>query len=327
LSEIQINYFYGLYPSTAYGNLILVDPILPPKKCALNCITCPVRHDAKTLQRGQSPRPEAIIEDIAEKLPTNVNLNGILLWGSGDPLCLTNAPEIVFSLKLFYSSMQPGHGVFVHTNFLWLLEACNGAYTEAISSIKSLIECVDGFIVPFLWYGAEKYLLGWPREKPIVAYLELLKGLLKHDRNKLLPEVHVFRIYNTLYPGHSHVDELITAFRHVKVETIVLKPIDRPSHNLNVKPVPGSYVKWLSERFVEEGFKVIVDTQTTIQTQPRWKKTAVVLYNHILRMPLKYVEVKSMYGDFGTIALNNLLSKGLATRITWGGDVYYVGTC
>lgn len=322
LSEIEVEYFYGVYSSSVYGKLLLIDPLLPPKKCYVDCITCPLRRGQVAETPSATSQPSRILSNVEERLPTGIELNGALVWGFGDPFQLVNMQETLFSLRAFLSSRHIGRKLYVHTSLLGLL-GCLGESTE--ERVKFVLEQVDGLITPFLWYGAEKYLLGWPRDRSFSEYLELLRKAFESHRDKLIVELHVFKVHENSYPERFHVDETVAALRHIKAEALILKPIDRPSATPYVKPLPESYVERVREFFVEEGFKVNVDRCELPSTPPRWRKTATVLYNHILRIPLKYAEIRAMYGDLGVIALSNLLSRNLASRITWSGEIYFTG--
>ncbi|MEM1612264.1 MAG: hypothetical protein QXH02_02800 [Desulfurococcaceae archaeon] len=322
MSEVKVEHFYGIYPSSVYGNLLLVDPLLPPRKCYVDCITCPLRRDRVTEASLTASQPSQILGNIEERLPTGVELNGVLLWGSGDPLQLVNIHEILLSLRAFLSSRGIGRKLYVHTSLLGLLKCSEGSAQERA---RFVLEQVDVLLIPFLWYGAEKYLLGWPRERSFSEYLELLRKTFESNRDKLIIELHLFKVHENYYPEHFHIDETVAVLRYIKAEALVLKPVDRPPASPHVKPLPESRVKRVCEFFVEEGFKVNIDRYEPPSTPPRWQKTATVLYNHLLRIPSKYVEIKAMYGDLGIIALNNLLSKNMVSRIPWSGDIYFTG--
>lgn len=324
-SEFKVEHFYGLYPSSTYGNLLLLDPLLPPKKCLVDCITCPLKKNRATEMSTSIKEPSFIIDNLKERLPTGIEINGVLLWGFGDPLLLSNIYEITLSLRTFLSLQGINCKLYVHTSFLKLLDVFDASSKNySYGATEPLIELIDGFVIPFLWYGAEKYLLGWPRNKNFSGYLELLKNFFENNRDKLIVELHLFRVHEISYPERLYIDEVVALLRYIKAEKLVLKFIDRPTANPRVRPISESYVEHLREYLTEEGFKISVDRHLLLPIPPQWKKTAIVLYNHILRIPLKYAEVRAMYGDLGIIALNNLISKNLVTRITWGGDIYFV---
>jgi hypothetical protein len=64
---------------------------------------------------------------------------------------------------------------------------------------------------------------------------------------------------------------------------------------------------------------------TPIKRRIAWRNTITALYNYIVRIPLKYSEIKEMYGDLGVEALNNLIAKNLAVRRAWSGNIYFKG--
>ena len=307
--------------------MLLIDPLLPPKRCFAECITCSLKtSEARKPQLFTQTNVNNIISSLEERAPKGIKVNGVLVWGCGDPLTLVNIYEVTLSLRAFMGSHDMGRKLYLHTSLLGLLNAYSRSTEGSLRrNIEFLIQQVDAFVVPFLWYGHERFLLGWPQDKNFSQYLELLKSVAKDHEDKLLMEIHVFKVAENIYPERVHLDEVVTSLRHIKVETLVLKPIDRPSPSPRVKPVADTYVERVRSYLSDEGFSVHVDKMALPTAPPQWNKVANVLYNQLLRMPLKYLEVKSIYGDLGIIALNNLLSKNLVSRITWSGEVYFWG--
>lgn len=309
-------HLYGLYTSSLYGNLLLVDPLMPPKRCNFNCITCTLKLNRElSTTTACSVQLSSIVKDVEEYWPGGVELSGILLWGYGDPLMLPDLEGVVGAIREVIAGRNPRLKILVHTTGLTL--------RRIIAS--RLLEEVDYLLVPYIWYGDNREILGWPMSIDFNAYLEALKEFSRRNRDKLVIELLTFRVSGRTYPDYLNLEETLAVLRGVEPGRIVLKSIDRPPVNRYVRPVPQTHVGRLKDYMHELGYNVTIEASSLPSTTPTWRNTACVLYNHLLRVPLKYVEIRRIYGDLATIALDNLISKNLVTRVNWGGDIYFIG--
>ncbi|MEM2024823.1 MAG: hypothetical protein QXW94_00840 [Desulfurococcaceae archaeon] len=316
--DFKLLYVYGLHPSSLYGNLLLVDALTPPKKCPLGCITCtlgPAKEVAP--QAIYSAHVSSLINDVEEFWPKGINIDGILVWGCGDPLLLSNIEKAVSALKDLTSRHSNRPKVLLHTS---------GINVGNLHANARIVEEVDYFLVPYAWYGDNRGAMGWPPGVDFSVYLEGLKEFSKRAPGKLVVEMLVFRLADSIYPDNKHAEETIPILGRIKPARVVLKPIDRPTQSPHVKPGPESHLTRLEEFLLMQGLEVFMDTVSLPSTTPTWRNTINMLYNQLLRAPLKYAEVRSIYGDLGVISLDNLLSKKLVSRIVWGGSTYFRGS-
>lgn len=312
----MITYTYGVYMSSLYGKTLLLDPLLPPKKCPLDCVTCPLGKTkrAKTDQVVRGPSPERLYRDVEENKPANLVPDTILIWGSGDPLLLAELGDLLEKLNVMIRERWIRARLVVHTSL-----------TRSLP-LDKLLEVVDSFVVPYLWYGDDKHILGWPIEMSFAAYTDVVKYIARLYKEKLMLELHVFKLGSQLLPTAEHLDETLVNISRIGIENIIVKPLDRPSAGHLVKPPPESRVKLLLDKLVEKGIDAKLETALPFNALLEWNRVIDRLYNQLLRLPLSYDEVRSIYGDIGVTALNNLVERKKVVRFHWGGKIYYRAT-
>ncbi|MEM0282347.1 MAG: hypothetical protein QXF00_04550 [Desulfurococcaceae archaeon] len=329
MSEPKVDFIYGIYPSSVHGNLILIDPILPPRKCILNCAICPLISSYKTTDKIKTDlkiSPSSVLSSIDKCKPMRIEINGILLWGYGDPLLASNIYELLIILRASIPRSSFQGKLYIHSSLVPLVEACSVDIEKPECTLmKSIIEQIDGIILPFLWYDVDKYVLGWPQELNFNIYENTIRQVFENKYDKLFIELYLFKLHENYYPDISHLDEITIFLRHIRSKNIILKPIDRPTINPRLKPVPESHVTKVEEYFLNEGFKTQVERFNRIPSISWQCGVAHLLYNYILRIPLRYNEIRSLFGEIGLIALNNLLSKNYASKTTWAGEVFFIG--
>jgi len=326
MSELKVDFFYGIYPSSVHGNLFLIDPLLPPKKCPLHCATCPLitNLEPRETKKVDLDAPIMnIMNSIKKHLPFETKINGFLLWGYGDPLLLGNIYELLIALRALLIEHGLQVKIYVHSSLIPLVESCSQENSKC-TIMKSVVEQVDGFITPFLWYSVDKYMLGWPQETSLTHYAGAIRRVFENNYGKLNIELHAFKLHEHLYPELHDLEEVVIVLKHMRSKSIVVKPIDRPTVNQYLKPTPESHVARIVDYLENEGFKTRVEKFNPPQNIP-WKEPSNILYNYTLRIPLKYSEIRSLFSEIGLIALDNLVTKKYITKTTWAGEVFFVG--
>lgn len=309
----MITHTYGVHTSSLYGGTILLDPLLPPKKCPLDCVICPLGETRSRLDKLDLPTPsvDKVLGDLEENKPLNANLEALLIWGFGDPLLLEDVDG--FTSRVVASLRNKGMNakVLVHSSLI------------RVKVAEKLLNTIDVLVIPYLWYGEGKQALGWTTSKSFIEYLEALKYLNKLEKGKIVPELYVFRIGSEHYPSLEHLNEALVHLNRTGFENTVIKPLDRPSPGRTTKPSTPGYIRTLVEKLEERGIRVVIETSLLPRSPFEWKKVSTRIYNHTLRIPLRYDEIKSIYGDLGVIALNNMISRKEIVLIHWGGRIFY----
>jgi len=319
--NIQLLHVYGFYFSNIIGNVVLADPLLPPKKCPLDCISCPLgvtkRFEREVEQRVDVNSIISELQEIVEVFKQIfLNIDAIYMWGFGDPLVLSNLNSVVKAVSQFVNDRGLKTKILLHASSVNI---------GRLVKHREILDYVDDVIIPYMWYGEDKVSLGWNLEHNFNLFLEMMKSVNMLNKNKITVELHVFRIGDLIYPDQHHLAETIAHLRNTKIENIVIKRVDRPSEGHVLKPAPEGYVNRVKEELINSGFRVSVDVFTPIKRRIAWRNTITALYNYIVRIPLKYSEIKEMYGDLGVEALNNLIAKNLAVRRAWSGNIYFKG--
>jgi len=318
--EIELLHIYGPYSSNITGITVLVDLLMPPKKCPLNCITCPL--GATKISDHEIPlsiSTTRIVEELSEALSafkkSSASLDAIYIWGFGDPLVLSSVSSALRVLGDFIRNNLPSSKILLYTSIV------NVGKTLKYS--REIEDYVDIILVPYLWYGEDKVFLGWNSRYNLNSSLEALKVANAHLRCKIIPVVYTFKVGSLLYPDPQHLAETIAHLRSARLEEVIVKRVDRPSSRQGVKTVSKSYVKRVEEELVNAGFKVRVEEISMPGKRVVWRNTITSLYNYLLRLPLKHSEIVSLYGDLGVEALSNLVAKNLVIKIPWNGNIYY----
>jgi len=327
MSGIAIDHFYGVYPSLAHGSLALIDPLLPPFECPFDCLTCPLPRIGKpgtTASTKRDVKVENVLKSLRDAAPSLSGLDGVLLWGFGDPLLIKNLEPLLRDLRIHISVLGI-RNIYIHTSLLPLVDVCTkNPDSEDCRSYQQVIDLVDRVIVPYLWYGVDKHLFGWPRKVSFSNYIDGVKRLMSGKSDKLIIEIHVFRLREEHYPDLQQFEESLIYLKRMEAKSVVLKAVDRPCSSLLVKHISPRYLDKLIEVAEREGFKISIDG---FGSPPliSWRNVAKTLYNQVLRMPLSYDEIKSLYGDLGVIALNNLYERRLVQKIVWRDSLFYRG--
>lgn len=334
--EVHVDYFYGVYPSSVYGNLLLLDPLLPPVKCPLRCIICPLQLDlsesSHEVERLSIPIDKVLASLKKYIEPPIDQINGVLIWGYGDPLYITNLFEFLVSTSITLRDLNIDTKIFIHTSLIPLVKShvrSKRMLEPQIDEVylRSVMESIDGLITPFTWYTLDlgtDLATGWSREIGLSEYVSSIRELFKGYLDKIYVELYLFKLHEALYPDPGSLDEAIVLLKHAKISRVVLKGVDRPVHIQAVKPPPESYVEKVGEILESEGFKVYIEKFTPTGSF-RFRTLYNVIYNQVLRIPLSYSEIKALYGLNGIIAVNNLIERKYVNRKLWVGETYYIG--
>lgn len=335
--EVYVDHFYGVYPSRIYGNLLLLDPILPPIKCPLRCIVCPLQGEAENRGRYQnriSVHIERVLSSLRKYVESPIDqFDGLLIWGYGDPLHIVNLFEFLVSTRIIIKELGIKGKIYLHTSAIPLIKYHARAElgSERLFDreyLKSIIESIDALLVPFIWhiFDLESDLAkSWTRDVGLSEYLTSIRELSRIMSDKINLELYLFKLHESIYPDSRSLDEIIALLKYARINKIILKSIDRPVLNQAVKPVSASYLEKTREKLENEGFNVLVDQFIRPTSSFKFKSLYNVIYNHVLRTPLSYAEIRSLYGNSGVIAANNLIEKKWIRRIHWAGEIFYVG--
>lgn len=311
---MNITFTYGIHLTNTMGRAVAVDPLLPPKKCPLDCIICPLGSSAgkpKDMEGLKTPPANVLLADYKNNKPADFTHDVMFLWGFGDPLILPDIHEKLADLKKLLIEEGVDVKLAVHTSLL------------RRKVLNEVVHVVDIIEVPYLWFGDQLSILGWPESASFSAYTETLKYLNKTASSKVLVKVYVFRIGSRMYPAVSDLEELILVLSSTRTDKVILKSLNRPSPGHATKQSSQSHVEAVVEELSKNGIRVILEQEALPEKPLQWSRLANNLYNHLLRTPLTLREIKGLYGDLGIIALTNLASKKKVVHLYWGKQVYY----
>jgi wyosine [tRNA(Phe)-imidazoG37] synthetase (radical SAM superfamily) len=320
--NIELMHIYGPYSSSVYGNVVLVDSLMPPKKCPLDCVSCPlgatrIFNRELTLRLNSTRVISELSEAYSAFSKSSLDIDAIYVWGFGDSLVPSNIVNLLREIRDFTRDIGAESRILVHTSMI-----SAGKILKYSGDIGSY---VDKVIVPYLWYGEDKAYLGWNQEYNFNQQLDVFKSVSTLLSDRIAVELHVFRLSSSLYPDMTQLAETVAQLRSLSVEEVVVKCVDRPSTGKAVKSAPKSYVEKVKEELVNAGFEVKLEVISAPLKTVVWRNTITALYNFLVRMPLKHAEIVGIYGPLGLEALNNLVAKKLVVKEPWSGSLYYRG--
>jgi len=313
-SEYRVKTVYGPHPTPCYGNVLVIDPLLPPKKCPYNCVFCPLGETViKTSKPGVYAGVERVAGDFEEFLKDNgVVFEKVLVWGFGDPLLNYQLPAILNTVKNILAERKINAQLVVKTTGLNIGE----------NWVFPIYEIADEVVVqlstpPSLWKVYSKPVENYAFEELV----ERLTSIDKRYRAKMSAELVVFKINGGGNFEEDVLRELISVYSRIGFSKVYVTTLDRPAHQ-SVKPVNQRVLEKIASKLADEGVKAQVCSKKPVSSQV--KITALKwLFNHVLRMPLSTMEVLNIYGEWGLAVLNQMVKNNLISKISWEGQVFF----
>lgn len=304
-----IDYFYG-YTTDPCDNRVyaLVDPILPPKKCLLNCTYCPVGCGIPVSRDySLTANLELFRQHLGQKTELIRGGEALFIWGMGDPLLISNINSIVGTVRELIGERE----IVVYSSGFSLSRLLG---QKALNDVKEVRAPLT------LLFDETNHGIS-PR-----GYVELLKLFSREHGDKIVVEVVAFKIGYRYVP---QIDALRTTLSKINVGALFkvrIKTLERPGCVLDAKPVPERYLEQLKEAIEELGGKVVTCRQVR-QKRPQVPVKPLIntLYNQLIRIPLSTDEIISIYGETGIIAATNLLENKYAEQVPWEGKIFYRG--
>lgn len=129
-------YLFGPVPSRRLGVSLGID-LIPHKTCSLNCIYCECGKTTNlTVERKEYVPTEKVIEELAQYLQDQPELDYITFAGSGEPMLHSRIDQIINWLKINY----PGYKLCLLTNGTLFTDRKN---REAVQNIDLIIPSLD----------------------------------------------------------------------------------------------------------------------------------------------------------------------------------------
>ncbi|MEM4451992.1 MAG: hypothetical protein QW182_02155 [Thermosphaera sp.] len=312
--QLGVDKIYGVHYSRCHGLTAGLDLLFPPKKCPLDCTWCPMGKTVVKTRNLVEVDIKGLDEiDAFKKLlgRQGLELKTLYIWGSGDSL-LNN--KIVSVLKVMKEENMMNK-IIVHTSGLLFPKY----YTSG------LFELVDEFIIPFEWTRGGMMELGWENSVSISTFSSILSEVSKKYPEKVSLEITIFKLAGGTYPSIHDMHEIANYMTKIRPERIYLKTVNRP-----VSERIHSVASRLLEEYASllEKFNLnptICENKVDVDLNLQIPNLIRLLYNHILRKPLSYEEIKKIYGDKGVISAENLVTMGKAFKLAWEKKVFYRG--
>ncbi|WP_440059778.1 hypothetical protein ACSU1N_01050 [Thermogladius sp. 4427co] len=305
---------YGPHPSRCFGSSLGLDPLNFTVKCPLSCAFCPIPVKKSSLKKYSPGELEMLVEEsISER---ELRLETLYIDGSADPFLYDELPELLGKLKSLAGKY--GFKLALKTNMY---------FARALSTV---LEAVDLLVVPF--YIAD---LEWSTMYSPAHNLNLSAGEYYSRLASILSEYKSYadKIVFDVYVGRVGLESNLSAYLDEYVHILLyklrprkgfIKTLDRPVRNFDLKPVSKSVLGRISEKLVEEGVEAVECSRKSIGVKAKSKRAFIEVYNHIIRKPLRTTEITGLYGDYGIIAIESLVSRKLARKIIWENELFYI---
>jgi len=302
---------YGPHPSRCLGVSLGVDPISFSTSCYMACAMCSVLNPIRSLLKYHAGE---LVRSVERNLQERgLEIDTIYVYGSSDPFLYDELTELVKGLREV--SEQQGSRLVVRTL---------GYFQRALEAVAEL---VDELHIPFYiadmdWNTLYRPSINVTRSE----YLEKLRELFNNTRKsteKLILEVVVAR-QGAENIFTDYLNDYFMLIRRLKVRKVLLKTIDRPVRQSNLKPVSRQSLERLKEMFENEGSWVQTCLKPSTLPRIRVKRAFIEVYNHVLRKPLKTNEVNEIYGELGIIAAESLVGRKLLSKQIWENQLFYL---
>jgi len=302
---------YGPHPSRCLGVSLGVDPVSFSTSCYMACAMCSVLNPVRSLLKYS---PGELVKRVERDLEEReLKIDTIYVYGSSDPFLYDELTELVKGLREV--SEQHGSRLVVRTL---------GYFQRALEAVVAL---VDQLHIPFYiadmdWNTLYRPSINVTRSE----YLEKLRELFNTTREtaeKLILEVVVAR-QGAESVFTDYLDDYLILIKRLKARKVLLKTIDRPVRQSNLKPVSRQTLERLKEMLEDEGSWVQTCLKPGAPPRVRARRAFIEVYNHVLRKPLKANEVNEIYGEIGIVAAETLVSRRLVSKQIWENQLFYL---
>ncbi|MEZ0393832.1 MAG: hypothetical protein ABWK00_02120 [Desulfurococcaceae archaeon] len=305
---MRLTCIYGPHQSSCHGLSLGLDPLLPPKRCPLDCALCPLSTPPKFARPLAACRLE---DELSENSQALEAVQALYVWGSGDPLSSPALEEALAKAREALEGLARRPRLVLRTPML-LAGRLSGQLAGEL----------DEVVVPL--FGG---VLEWssmhrpPRGFDQALYRAALKKW-NSEHGKLKFKVVLARTTG----GGNYDDESLrdlVAFVRGIAEEIYLDTINRPVADRGARPVSQGVLKRAAELFESEGIRARICQPQRAPVRLRLTRLEERLWNHALRKPISTEEVMEIYGDMGPLALNNLRERGLVEQRPWEGKLFF----
>lgn len=307
----EIKTVYGPHFSKCFDLSIGIDPLLPPKKCPLNCIYCSIGETmVKTIKPKILVDPARVVRDLEYFVDKNgVVFKNIFTWGFGDPLLNYQLPVITENIRNYLNNIEFKGKFIVKTSGVLL----NSSW------VKPFFKYIDEVVVPFsLPHSFWNMFVEPVGEYRFSSIINSLKNTIREYGDKLSIELTIFRYRDFTNAEESVLSETLSTLHNLKPGRIYVRTINRPSRVVDAKPVRGDLFRKVVDKLIEEGFETIL-CKSVFQNKISIVDNTNCLFNHILRKPISTDEVMQIYGS----NVLKILDKSFVSKINWDNKIYF----
>ncbi len=302
---------FGPVPSRRLGRSLGVD-LVPAKTCTYDCVYCQLgATTCHSLERGEWVPIDAVLDELAARLPEQDGLDHVTLSGSGEPTLSERLDEVIATIKRLTPTP-----VAVLTNGSLLHRP----------AVRTQLAAAD-LVVPTLAGGDEATWRAVNRPAPGLDFAADVQGLVDFAAGfagRLWLEVFLVAGLND---ADAQVARMAAIAARIAPDRVQLNTVTRPGTESSAAAVPPARLAELAARFPSPA-EVIADYRD-VHARREFVATRARVAELLDRRPCTIADLAAGLGIHVNEAVKyveELSAAGAVEKVACGEKVYHRGT-
>jgi len=274
-------HIFGPVPSRRLKMSLGVD-LVPHKVCSLNCVYCECGKTTDlTVKRKEYVPTDEVLAEIDHYLMNNTQPDYITFSGSGEPTLHSDMGKIINYIKDKYPLIP----LAVLTNGTLLSD----------KKVRSELLKADVVLPSFDAATAQAFKkINRPaKEIDLNSYLQGLIDFRKEYKGKIWLEIFILPGYND---DEENLQELKTAIKQIKPDSVQLNTLDRPGVLKNLKPASYEQLSKIIKSWKMKNVEIISSVKERKKVGSFRKDTESVILETIARRPCTIKDLSDILG-------------------------------
>lgn len=250
----SFRHVFGPAFSRRLGRSLGVD-LVPFKTCTYDCVYCQLGQTTVcTLERREYVPVGEILDEVARKLETGIEVDYITLAGSGEPTLHSGIGDIIAGIKALETTARrvPPVAVLTNGSLFWMDE------------VRDALRQAD-LVIPSLDAGTPESFAQVNRPVSSVTFEKMVEGLVLF-RDRFVGQIwlEVF-LLGGMTDSRQELESLATLVRRIRPDKVQLNTVERPAPGGHVVPVPEDAMRQLAaglERLTARCTEVVARQET-----------------------------------------------------------------